>query len=120
MPAATAKIVKMKTRNLFRALSSMMRSISVGVLERWSAGVVEFIAPSLHSSTTPAPQRALDFGFGVDEKIRARDDAFALIEAALHFVKIAVFHAERDRARFEPAFAFADKHNVVRAGRQHG
>src|SRR4030095_14957521 len=35
MPAATAKTVKMKMRNLFRALAAMMRSMSVSLAAAW-------------------------------------------------------------------------------------
>src|SRR2546428_9415234 len=98
MPAATAKIAKMTTRNLFFALASMMRSISVGegVLECWSVGVLFSITPSLPSPVTPFFERALHFRFGVDQEVCARDDALVFLQATLHLVDVAVLGAELD------------------------
>src|SRR5947208_962316 len=61
-------------------------------------------------------QRALHFRFGVDEKIRARDNTLAFPQAAPHFVVVSVFRAELNYARFEFSSPFVDEHNVARAG----
>src|SRR6266481_6128528 len=66
----------------------------------------------------PRLQRALHLGLRVDEKIRAGDDAFSFVETGLHFVEVAVFAAEFDKARLQLALALVHKDNVVLAGWQ--
>src|SRR6267143_738267 len=117
MPPATPNTVKMRIRNALRALASMMRSTSVGVLECWSVGVwVALIIPSLLRSITPVLQRALHFGFGVDQEVGAGNNSLPFLQSRRHRVVVTIFSAELDETRLQLACAFAHKAHVVFAG----
>src|SRR5207302_5920474 len=121
MPPATPKTVRMRIRNALRALASMMRSTSVGVLECWSVGVwVALIIPSLLRSITPVLQRALHLGFGVDQEVGAGNNSLPFLESGRHRVVIAVFPPEFDETRLQHAFTFVHEDHVAFAGGQDG
>src|ERR1700686_636345 len=65
-------------------------------------------------------QRALHFGFGIDEEICACDNSFAFGETTLHFVVVADLLTQLDNTWLEFAAAFIDKGDLARAGRHHG
>src|SRR6267142_5557097 len=84
---AMPKTVRMRTKNVLRALASMMRSSRNAfaggeVLESWSFGVVG------SGIGLPGLEGSLDFGFGVDQEIGAGDNALALFEARLDLIHV--------------------------------
>src|SRR5216684_1554119 len=91
-PPRMPKIVRIITRNGFRALASMMRS-RIGRRVGVSAcrGVGEspgpaFVSVSRDSSgivilPSPRLQRPLDLGLGVDEEVGAGDNAFGFFQS---------------------------------------
>src|ERR1700693_186734 len=101
MPAPIAKSVKTNTRKRFLTLAAIMRSIIFCLL-------------ATRRRRLEIVQCALHFGFGVYEKVRARDHAFAFRETALYFVVIADLLPQSDDTRFELAAAFVDKGDFTR------
>ena len=67
-----AKTVKMKTRNLFLALASMMRSIMASPPQRLCT----------FSACGKVLECALNLRFGVDQEVCAGDYALAFLEPA--------------------------------------
>src|SRR5437016_14004582 len=65
---------------------------------------------------SPRLQRALDFGFGVNEEVGAGDNAFAVGQPGLDFVHVAVLPAKFDESRLQFAVAFIHKSDVALAG----
>jgi len=58
-------------------------------------------------------QRALHFGFGINEEICARNDALAFGETTFHFVVVADLLAQLDNTWLEFAAAFINKGNLA-------
>src|SRR5580693_3240068 len=111
-PAATPKIVSMKTKKTLRALASMMRSSRKGLR---SVAMAEGVSIGL-----PRFQCALNLSLGIDQKICACDDTFVFLQAGFDFVEIAVLAAKVDEARLDLSFAFVHEGNIVQAGWQDG
>src|SRR6185295_14966111 len=105
MPPATPNTVRIRIRNALRALASMSRSMNVGALECWSVGISAGFIPSLLRSNTPVLQRALHFGFGIDQEVGAGNHALSFRQSGRYGVVVAVFSAELDEPRFQSAFA---------------
>src|SRR5260370_37442656 len=126
-PPRMPKIVRIITRNGFRALASMMRSskrgrVGVSVCRR----VGESLCPAFVSVSrgpsgivilpSPRLQRPLDLGLGVDEEVGAGDNAFGFFQPGNDRVIVDVLPAQLDQPRFQFAFALIDEADVVLAG----
>src|SRR5215470_7575172 len=104
-PIATR--VRSSTRNRFRALSSMTRSImSVGVRRR--------------RRPRERGQRRAEAGLRVDEEVRRGHHRVAVREAGAHLVVALGLAAELDGAWLELALALDDEHDPMLAGVEHG
>src|SRR6266446_8542881 len=124
-PPAMPKIVRMRTRNGFRALASMMRSrsrgrVGVSVCRRiGESPSPAFVSVSRDSSgidilpvarlLSPRLQCPLYLGLGVDEEVGAGDNPFGFLQPGNDRVIVDRLPAQFHQPRFQFAFALIDE-----------